>query len=440
MTSTGELSLDTADDAASVLAYARSQRVIADRAEAELLAAAARYAAIHPGDGVITEQDWHEASMPLAGPGAPDVAEFCVAEFAAALGMSTDAGRRYLGDAVEVHHRLPGVRARLDAGDLPAWRARRIAQATISLPEPGAAYVDRHVAPVAHRVGISTLDRLVEEARVRFDPEEAEARALDAAEARHAKVHLAQVGVDGVVDISAAADLPDALDLEHALRAGAAQLAEQGSTDSLDVRRAKALGLLARGQLTLDRSSGRPDVQAGPTRTISLHLHAAADPSSPLIRVEETRSFVLIDRLAEWCTNPGTQLDVKPVIDLAEHISVEAYEVPDRLADQVRLRDLVCVFPGCSRPARRCDCDHRVPYDQGGPTCTCNIAPLCRGHHRLKTQAGWTYTVLEPGSYLWASPYGYTYLRDHLGTVDVTPPRRPPPDVGRASPELRASP
>jgi hypothetical protein len=270
MTSTGELSLDTADDAASVLAHARSQRVIANRAEVELLAAAAKYAAIHPGDGVITEQDWHEASMPLAGPGAPDVAEFCVAEFAAALGMSTDAGRRYLGDAVEVHHRLPRVQARLDAGDLPAWRARRIAQATISLPEAGAAYVDRHVAPVAHRVGISTLDRLVEEARVRFDPEEAEARALDAAEARHAKVHLAQVGVDGVVDISAAADLPDALDLEDALRAGAAQLAEQGSTDSLDVRRAKALGLLARGQLTLDHSSGQP-VHAGPTRTISLH-------------------------------------------------------------------------------------------------------------------------------------------------------------------------
>jgi len=61
---------------------------------------------------------------------------------------------------------------------------------------------------------------------------------------------------------------------------------------------------------------------------------------------------------------------------------------------------------------------------------------LCRTHHRLKTpgHAGtfWTYTMLEPGSYLWASPVGLTFLRDHTGTTDVTreawprPSARPP--------------
>jgi hypothetical protein len=190
----------------------------------------------------------------------------------------------------------------------------------------------------------------------------------------------------------------------------------------LDVRRAKAIGLLARGQLTL------PDHQAGPKQTISLHLHASADPTSPLVRVEETRSFVLIDRLAEWCTNPATQLDVKPVIDLAEHISVEAYEVPDRLATQTQLRDLTCVFPHCTRPARRCDCDHAIPHAQGGTTCSCNIAPLCRRHHRLKTHSSWTYTILDPGTYLWSSPHGYQFLRDHHGTLDVSPDPDPPDD------------
>ena len=62
---------------------------------------------------------------------------------------------------------------------------------------------------------------------------------------------------------------------------------------------------------------------------------------------------------------------------------------------------------------------------QGGVTCTCNIAPMSRGHHRLKTQTTWTYVVLEPGSYLWTSPHGYRFLRNHEGTVDVTPVRRP---------------
>jgi hypothetical protein len=60
-------------------------------------------------------------------------------------------------------------------------------------------------------------------------------------------------------------------------------------------------------------------------------------------------------------------------------------------------------------------------------TCTCQLAPLCRRHHRLKTHGGWTYTILEPSSYLWSSPHGYQYLRDHTGTRDDHSPA-PPPD------------
>ncbi len=40
----------------------------------------------------------------------------------------------------------------------------------------------------------------------------------------------------------------------------------------------------------------------------------------------------------------------------------------------------------------------------------------------MKTFAGWTYTTLDAGTYLWSSPHGYSYLRDKTGTDDVTPP------------------
>ena len=59
--------------------------------------------------------------------------------------------------------------------------------------------------------------------------------------------------------------------------------------------------------------------------------------------------------------------------------------------------------------------------DDGGPTCSCNLAPCCRRHHRAKTTGGWTYVTVEPGVYLWRSPLGYQFLRDHTGTLDVTP-------------------
>ena len=49
-------------------------------------------------------------------------------------------------------------------------------------------------------------------------------------------------------------DLADALDLEQAVAGLAAQLKVLGSEDSLNVRRAAAVGELARHQLALDLS------------------------------------------------------------------------------------------------------------------------------------------------------------------------------------------
>ncbi len=149
-----------------------------------------------------------------------------------------------------------------------------------------------------------------------------------------------------------------------------------------------------------------------------------------LARVENQRQGVTADQVKTWCANPDTHVVVKPVIDLADHIGVEGYEIPDRLSEQTQLRTGSCVFPWCTRPARAADCDHVIAYDQGGSTCSCNLAALCRRHHRLKTHSAWSYTVLEPGTFLWTSPHGYQFLRDHQGTLDVTAERPPPRSDG----------
>ena len=79
--------------------------------------------------------------------------------------------------------------------------------------------------------------------------------------------------------------------------------------------------------------------------------------------------------------------------------------------------------------------DHVIPYSEGGPTASDNLGPLCRRHHRLKTHhSGWGYTVLEPGCYLWSSPHGYQFLRDHRGTTDVTRDRTTAPARPVATP------
>jgi hypothetical protein len=405
--------------------------------------------------------DHGETGMPVAGPGAPLVAEFSVTEFAAAIGLPTEAGKAYLGEAVELRYRLHRVWTRVVKGDLPAWRARRIARETILLSPEAAAHVDRQIAHVAHKVRPAQVDRLVAEAIGRFMPEEAERRRRQAADGRSFTIDTQQPSLTGTSTVYGELDLADALDLDAAVAAGAQALKDLGSTQSLDVRRATAVGDLARRQLTLDlnpdtaaasaKESGTKDADDAegtkPTvrkpRQVVLYVHlaeAAVTPGAPLAgvfgRVENTRGPVHAEQIRQWCGNPDAEITVQPVLDLNEHIDVEAYEIRGRLREQTILVHPTCVFPWCTRPARAlepdehdADCDHRVPYARVQHSCSCNTAPLCRRHHRAKTHAGWSYTALERGTYVWTSPHGYQYLRDHHGTLDVSRDRHPcPPD------------
>ena len=425
------------DTRSGVLSAARAARRAELEATAGQLRWAAQWAAMHSVDSVhdAAGEVFGETVVPVAGPGAPLVGEFCVAELAAALGMPTDHGRWLLGEALELEHRLPRLWTRVMALDLPAWRARRIARATMHLTVEAADFVDRQIAHLAHRVGPVAVDRLTEEAIARFMPATAAAQAAAAADGRHLTVDHRQVSFAGTSKVYGELDLADALDLDAALTARATHLKTLGSPLDLDARRAAAAGEIARADLTLDLHHPHEPTTDRPvrgTRQTVLYVHLSHDAltgGSVVGRVENTGgsgTLVTADQVREWCGHPLTHLVVKPVLDLDGHVHVGSYEVPDRLAEQVALRDGSCVFPWCTRPTRGCDCDHVIPYATGGQTCECNLAPLCRRHHRLKTHArGWTYTVLDPGTYLWSSPHGYRFLRDHTGTQDVT--RDPPP-------------
>src|ERR687890_410394 len=133
-----------ADTAAAVLAQARADRAAADAAEARLLSHACTWADLHPAESIHDAallSRYGEQPLAVAGPGAPLVAEFAVAEFAAAVGLPTETGKAYLGEALELRHRLPQTWARVQMGDLAAWRARRIARATIGLSPAAASFV-----------------------------------------------------------------------------------------------------------------------------------------------------------------------------------------------------------------------------------------------------------------------------------------------------------
>jgi hypothetical protein len=93
-----------------------------------------------------------------------------------------------------------------------------------------------------------------------------------------------------------------------------------------------------------------------------------------------------------------------------DHAHAETGYRPSRkLQHLVRARSARCTAPGCGRPAARCDLDHTVPWDQGGITCECDLAPLCRHHHKCKQAQGWSLEQREPGVLVWRTPAGRTY-------------------------------
>src|SRR3954463_1756746 len=432
---------DHLDTPAGVLAFARDSVASTYAAEVDKLHAAIAWAAMHSVDSMDDAACYpgFESELALAGPGAPLVAEFAVAELAVALRVTTDAGRAFLELAMELRYRLPKVWKRVTAGDLAPWRARKVAEQTRNLSMEAAAFVDAHVAAFAHKIGHAGLEHLVEEAITRFMPAEAQQRRRAAAEHRHFDIHTHHSTAEGVVDVTGTLDLADALDLDAAVTRGAADLKDLGCAESLDVRRSLAVGVMARRQLTLDLNPDQPEddrpVASTKARQVVLYVHisqAALTGSTgvdgcDLARVENTRGFVSADQVRGWCATPDAQVVVKPVIDLNGHLRVDAYEVPDRPKEPIVPRDGHCVFPGCGRPARRADNDHVDEHAGGGETDNRNLAPLCRGHHRHKTHGGWTYLMLQPGIYLWRSPLGQRALVTGAGTTyldQVTHPAR----------------
>jgi hypothetical protein len=455
---------------ADLLATIRSAREDEDRAAAQQLVLAAAWADLHPPESIHDAASFTvpgcEHEEPIAGEGAPLVAEFCVAELGTTLGITTTAAKRLIGHALELRHRLPRLWAQVHAGQVPAWRARAVADTTIhttpALTHEAAGFVDAHVAAVAGRVGSAQLDRLVAETIKRYDLATADP-ASDPEDGylhvdpRHVTVDTDDVHYAGTLRIEAEVDIADALDLDRALAHHAETQKALGSLLPLDARRAKALGDLARTQTALElhvtgesesTESDQPNLPAA--REVVIHAHFDASLSGeqtvfgPTGRMENGQRLVLLEQIQSWCADTRTEVTIKPVIDLNTELTAQVYKVPADLREQVQLRDRTCVFPGCARPARRCDVDHIIAYDhdadaegrlQPGPTITSNLACLCRFHHRLKTHSAWRYEMTAPGIFEWTSPHGHRYRRDHTGTTDLEPlvPDEPtaPPGIPR---------
>ena len=453
----------------AALAWAHTHRVTAQRE-----AAGWRSEAI-PVPGTYAAALFGEKAMPIAGPGAPLVAEFAVFELAAALDLSHEATLALLGDVLDLAHRLPRLWALVRSLRVPVHLGREAARQSRDLSVCASAHADRLLVWQPRRLNPHRVGVLVHEAHLYADPDRAIADHDNALAARRVEVHL-EDGAPGASEVFMILDTADAVAFDHTVSTMAATMRSLGHHGDLGVRRAHAVGVLADPQAALDLLAASdladpdrvvdPDVdpavcaaedvaheQANPFRSPARHGGDAAGGEVVLVFHVTDRDLlddshgvarsprlgpVLTGRLRSWLLAAG-KVTITPVVDLdpSAHPPVDRHDPPARMAAAVRLRDETCVYPRCGRPSERCDLDHvdaYVPVDDGGPpgqTHPGNLAPLCRRHHRAKTFGAFTYRRLGDGSYEWTLPTGV------LVTTDPSDPR-PRPSPHRSQQRRRA--
>ena len=407
-----------------------------------------------------------DRTPPASGTGFPaQLSEFTGDEVAAALTLTGRAADAHLELALDLALRLPATARAHHEGIIDYPKARLIADLTRVLSDEHARQVEDKILPAAGQQTTGQLRAAVGRAVLAVDPEAAIRRREEAQ--RDPRVRRWQE--DAGTAALAGYGLPpaDVLQADQRITDGALRLRDTGLPGTLEELRARAYLDILLGQDSAppagqSRPEGAP-ISPAPRRlaarvnlTVPLLTHSglAAEPAmvagfgpvDPALARELT-TLAAAHPVSRFCVtvtgtdgraighgcipghppdhgrtpshspdlNPagtsGFTVTVSPLAgeDCDHRHQEAAYQPSRKLRHLIWARTPTCCAPGCRRPAARCDLDHTVPYDQGGRTCECGLAPLCRHHHRCKQAEGWRLEQPRPGVMRWTTPAGRRY-------------------------------
>jgi hypothetical protein len=227
--------------------------------------------------------------------------------------------------------------------------------------------------------------------------------AAQEADARHRSRELKTwIDDDGMLVLRGRLTLEIGAVLQRALDAAAAQLQreskgapETGLTAEVTwgQRRADALGRLAEVALTADLDAGH----AGDRYQVVLHVEATASGDADAsIDVSGGGVLEVDDAAIRVSAESSQRLACDASVVTMQHdadghvldVGRKTRTIPTAIRRALSARDTRCQFPGCS--AQRCDAHHIDHWMDGGPTSLDNLVLLCRRHHRVVHEGGYT--------------------------------------------------
>ena len=213
----------------------------------EIFQLAAHYAHICNGDGLPRSRrvlPGTERAVQFGGQGTPRVAEFAATEFGARMRMGTVGARHLIADALDAHHRLPKLWARVCAREVRVPWVRYVASKTRHLSREAAARVDADMAESADgRIPWARFCARLEGRIVAADPEAARRREEERRQAVFANATQSSEG--GMKGFFLRGPTAWVLRLDATVAYLAEALRALGDTDDEDHRRVKACLVLA---------------------------------------------------------------------------------------------------------------------------------------------------------------------------------------------------
>lgn len=375
------------------------------------------------------------------------------AEIGVALGISRRAAGDVVGFGDTLASRLPRFREAIAGGLLSVYQARQVESATRNVSEAMIAPVEEQIlARMLARGGTATGRRLRDIANrviTAHDPDGIRARRQCAQDERYVEISTAE---DGMVNVLASLRCDDGRFLD----ARVTEMAKEVCADdprTFMARRADALIALAHGEPRLVCQCGTADctqraelpVRRKPVVHVILTDTALSgrDQNAPAyldghgiidgaLAREIAAQAVVRPLNPQASSSSADELPCAPESAASDdHDATLMYRPSQQVSDQSRAEHGTCQWPHCDRAAWECDLDHNEAFNHanpkaGGRTIAANLGPFCRGHHRVKTFCGWSFTPGPRGTTLLHTPSGRHYTLYTSGPVELLTGRPSP--------------
>src|SRR6266849_5920520 len=273
---------------------------------------------------------------------------------------------------------LPQTEQALAGGDISFRHVSLIAQAASELGDKFEPLAEKILVDVSKEVDPRRLTVAIQHLKHCLEPDGVLGDANEAHKRRF--LHVSQTfdgifRIDGQLDAEGGAVLRTALDSVMGPR-------QDGDERTASERCADAAVEIASRQLD---GGQLPEVGGQkPHLAVSVDLATLRkEPGSMAAELEWSQPIP-----AETARRLACDAAITPIIDgEADHTS---RVVPGALRRALIARDKGCRFPGCDGPAAWTDAHHIKHWADGGPTTLDNLILLCRRHHRLVHEEGWT--------------------------------------------------